>query len=153
MLKDCSQCLHNDQNVSDHRPVVDIREIEANGFIPRQIGSATYLPQTGNTGLNEQPPLHITVVGFNFSPQWRTGTDDTHLLSEHVDELWQFIDAETPQHTTYGRYARIARILKRRPSLSLWSTRLSNCLSASSTIVRNFSIENGLPSIPMRSAE
>ena len=46
-----------------------------------------------------------------------------------------------------------SQILKSSPSLSLALSRLDNCLSAPLTMVRNFIIENGLPSMPIRSDE
>ena len=96
--EDCSYCLCDDHNVSYHRPVVDIRQIQTNSFIPRKIGSATDLPQAGNTRLNEQPSQYFAIVGFNFAPQRWTRTHDTHLMAEHIDKLRQLIDTETPQY-------------------------------------------------------
>ena len=99
-------------DVADHRPVVDIRQIQTNSFIPRKIGSATDLPQAGNTRLNEQPSQYFAVVGFNFAPQRWTRTHDTHLMAEHIDELRQLIDTETPQYATYWCYPRVVSDLE-----------------------------------------
>ena len=51
---------------------------------------------------------------FDFAPQWRTRANDTHFASEHVNKLWQLVDAETPQHTAYRCNPRVVSDLEKK---------------------------------------
>lgn len=48
-----------DLQIHAHRPVVDVAQIQTNGFIPVEIGPAADLPQPGEAGLNLQPAKGI----------------------------------------------------------------------------------------------
>src|SRR3954471_5439082 len=106
-LDDRAQSLDDDQNVADHRPVVDIRKVQADSLFPRQIRPSAHLPETRDTGLDEQPPLHIVVVCLDLTPQRRSGSGAAHLPPEHVDELRQLVDAEPAQDPTDRRDPRV----------------------------------------------
>src|SRR5262245_58424296 len=47
------QRLAEDEQVLGDRPVVDVKEVEANGLAPRQRGAAGHLPQPGHAGTDE----------------------------------------------------------------------------------------------------
>lgn len=45
------ECTSDNDEINDQRPVLEIVEIEADALIPREIRSATYLPETSDARL------------------------------------------------------------------------------------------------------
>ena len=142
-----------DDEITDHGPVLHVRQVEPNRFLPRQIGPATDLPQTGDARADQQPARTWSVVGLHLVAQRRPRPDDTHVLEQHVEELRELVDAVAAQQAADRRSpADPTRILNSTPPPSLrWTTSASRW-SASTTMLRNLIIGNGLPSRPIRSA-
>src|SRR5688572_20184890 len=53
-------------------------------------------------------------IGFHFVWNWRTWANHTHITSEHIEQLRNFIEAQPPQHTSHASYARIVSKFIRR---------------------------------------
>src|SRR6478735_6669984 len=81
-----------DRQVLEHRPVVDVEEVEADRLVEAQLAAARDLPQPGHARPDAEAPRHGAVVERHLAGDLRSGADQAHVAAEHVEELGQLVD-------------------------------------------------------------
>src|SRR5262249_29630194 len=81
-----------DQPVTTERPVVHVSEVEAYRVLPRQVRPSRDLPETGDAGLDLQPPHHVGLVARALVRKRWTGADQSHLAANDVEQLRQLVE-------------------------------------------------------------
>src|SRR5690606_20156182 len=100
------ESAYENDRVEPDGPVPDIVAVEplhpccANG------APAGYLPHPGDAGSDAFTQLHHRRVELLdvIIRQW-TRADQRHVAAHYVEQLWQFVDGQTPQQATETRYA------------------------------------------------
>jgi hypothetical protein len=113
---DLPERAENDGAVEGQRPVLDIDQVGFQaGFDVRAPHNLAAEPadlcQPGDARFNKGAKLVIGQQGGEpmvVFHQMRPGSDDAHLSGQHVEELREFIHAESTQETADGKDAAIA---------------------------------------------
>jgi len=91
-------CQHNPQSSKEYdciefqRPFVNIFQIQIHPVIERYLIPTRHdLPETGHARFHGQPPSLPHIIFGNLIGKRRSWTDETHLASDHVDQLGQFV--------------------------------------------------------------
>src|SRR5690554_3412032 len=82
-----------DFEVQPERNMIDIPDIQAELFFPRNRVSPVDLRPSSNARLNLMPSRLFGRVAVQVVHQQRARTDQTHVALKHVDQLRQLIEA------------------------------------------------------------
>src|SRR5438477_7274046 len=80
-------------------PCLDIFQVEFHVSLKRRIATRGYLPQAGQSRGDVEPPEVGQTVVLNVTARMRPWSYQTHVTSQHVPELWHFIQTVTAQET------------------------------------------------------
>lgn len=94
-------------NVEPEGPVVDVGEVEGDPFFEVfDAVPAGDLPEAGEAGFDaEAAALGVFFDALDFVDWERTGTNEAHFSTDHVNELGEFVDAEAAKPGTEGEDA------------------------------------------------
>ena len=115
MDKESSESHGYDPQIQSYVPMLHIPDVALNALfhLPELFGLATTsgdLCPSGDAGLAEVP-YHVFVnqlaVHLGMCEHVRTGTDQTHVTNEHIEELWQFVNVIFPNEVAEGELARV----------------------------------------------
>src|SRR4051794_14961182 len=73
LAEDGSEGLGEDVEVLEHRPVVDVVEVQADGLAPRQVGTAGDLPEPRHARPDPQAAVDVGLVRLDLARQRRGG--------------------------------------------------------------------------------
>lgn len=106
--EDAEDGLEDDDNIKPDGPVLDVPDIFLHPLLHLIGGlglstTTTDLRPTGDAGTNVMA-YHVfanqMAIIFGMGEHVRTGTDDTHVATEDIDELGKLVDAGLAEETT-----------------------------------------------------
>src|SRR5204862_4062151 len=71
------------------------------------VTAAAYLPETCQAGLRTEAAEMMRFVILEVGLEERARSNQRHVTTEDVPDLWQLVEAPSPQKTPDSRYARI----------------------------------------------
>src|SRR4051812_21912246 len=93
--------------IHPERPSVNIIEIEV-GHLGVLLRPAVHLPQASHAWQHGKSAVEACFVNLFKDPCWNgPWTNQAHLAEQHVEQLWQFVDAGTPQQRSNRCQTRI----------------------------------------------
>src|SRR3954465_534140 len=106
----CGGRPREDFCIGPRRAVLDVPDVQLDAFVPRQPRTSVNLSPARDAGLDvEASPLSRRVL-LDLVRERGAGTDEAHVAADHVPELWDLVERQTPQHTADPRNARIALV-------------------------------------------
>src|SRR5580704_7203492 len=109
------QGLQQNLRVQSQTPPFDVLEIERHIRFERRIAPRRHLPQSRHSRLYIQPPQIFRSISLDIVHRMWPRSDQTHISQNHVDELRQFVNAESPQPNSAPCNPRILLHLEKRP--------------------------------------
>src|SRR5690606_4377335 len=87
-----SHGLPQDHEIERQRPVLHVADVDADGVLPGEVRTPADLPQTAESRLDEEAPLHVEAVALHLADQRWARPDQGHLAPQHVEQLRQFVE-------------------------------------------------------------
>jgi hypothetical protein len=104
--------LKDDLHVQEETPMADVPEIHVHVDIEGRTSPCLDLPKAGEARLHHAS-LHVFRLVTNYIIDWmRSGADDTHFPTDHINDLRQLVNAVAPNEGTDARKARVVEHLE-----------------------------------------
>src|SRR5207244_3340105 len=104
-----------DPKVEPWAEPVDVPQVEVDPLAPCQVVAAGDLSETGDPGLRAEAAAIPGGVAGDLLGVRRSRTDDAHVATHHVQDLWKLVEAPPPQECADARDPWIVR-RRERPS-------------------------------------
>src|SRR5436190_20838436 len=85
-----------DPQIAAEREVLDVLALDGEPFLELQPAAAEYLHRPGEPRLHHQPEAMFRLVATDELDLPRPRSDEAHVALEHVEELWQLVEARAP---------------------------------------------------------
>src|SRR6266849_4145268 len=92
-VKHFRKSFQKNLDVEAQAPVLNVIEIKRHARLKGWITPCSYLPQTSKTRFDIQPTKVFWGVPLKIIHRVRPWTHQTHVPDQHVQKLWQLIDA------------------------------------------------------------
>src|SRR5579872_1993319 len=106
--------LEQNLEIQKQVPVLDIEIVQRHCCIKRRVMTRIHLPQPCNARSGIKSTKMFKPISPDLVEFWRARTDQTHVPSKNVPQLWKLIQAVLSKEHSKARYAWIIRYLKKR---------------------------------------